>query len=44
MHDVEHVFMLLEMLMGPVRGRVRGDDPDVVLRLKPLADTLGIGD
>ncbi len=43
-HDVEHVFILTEMLVSPVQRGVRRDDSDVVLSKKPFADTLRIGD
>ena len=43
-HDIEHIFILTEMLVSPVQRGVRWDDSDVVLGYYPFADTLRIGD
>jgi len=43
-HDVEHVFILAEMLVSPVQRDIRRNDSDIVLSQKPFTDALRIGD
>ncbi|MBW2664090.1 MAG: hypothetical protein JRD93_19460 [Deltaproteobacteria bacterium] len=43
-HDVEHIFILAEMLVRPVQRGVRGNDSDVVLSQKSFEDAFRIGD